>query len=98
MCLRGMPKHEHIYRSYQRNHKGGDSQDAEQEKIAKEKHAVQKMMCQSKSAVKRLDADNEEQQQAYEAMITSMKKTAGNQKTHQARLRELEKNKDFGNR
>jgi hypothetical protein len=95
MCFCNLPKHQNIYESYKRNHKGDNFQDNEKRKIAREKNTVQKMIRNSSSMIKQMDISDEDQQLEYENMMTELKKANNNSKTHKNRLNELEKNKDF---
>lgn len=92
-----MKKQEHILLSYKRNHKGEFFEEAETRKVRSEKAAASKLAKRSESAL-RGTTDEETcdlQMEAYAETAYRAKKTAGNARTHAARLKQLQKNEDF---
>ena len=87
-----MKTHEKKLKSYKRNHKGSNLRDDEESKIKKEIQSIQKMMRKSKKIP---ITDDYESRDAYDELMTKIKKTKGNRKSHKTRLTELEKNDDF---
>ncbi|WDV45175.1 hypothetical protein PV797_16860 [Clostridiaceae bacterium M8S5] len=93
-----MKKHEIIYQSYKRYHKGEQCLELEEKKIHKEQMMAKKKMKQASKKLDKLmnyENINDEYIEELDNLLYAEKKVRKNRKTHKKRLSELKKNKDF---
>lgn len=93
-----MEKHEIIYRSYKRYHKGDECLELEEKKINREKMIAEKKIKEvSTNLDKLLDYENidDEDIEELDNSLYAEKRAKKNRKRHIERFNELKKNKEF---
>ncbi len=92
-----MKKHQRIFETYKRNHKGENFEDSEKSKIFKEKNKVKDLEKRAKKILSAMSAttDDDSLIDEFDKISLEAKKVAGNSNSHKTRLKELQKNDDF---